>query len=181
MKESLTALEVKLNELLVKKAPFQIPASGRKFLAEIAWVLALIGVILGGIIAFGSFGVLGIFGGLVVLGGGSAALVLAWVSLAVLIGQVVLEAMAISPLKDLKKRGWDLMYYSMVLSAVYAVVNLIYNISRGGVHAAGSVFGFAWSALITIATFYILFQVRGNFMGKAASHDHAKSEAPKSE
>lgn len=179
MQESLAALETKLNEVLVKKAPFQIPAGGRKFLAEIAWVLALIGAILGTIGAFGIFGVLGIFGGLVVLGGGGLALTLAWVSLAVLVAQVVLEAMAISPLKDLKKRGWDLMYYSMLLSAAYTVVDLIYNLSRGGVFAgAAAITGFIWSAAVTVATFYVLFQVRGNFMGKAAGHKSA--DAPKS-
>ncbi len=47
MASSVSSLETKLNEMLVTKAPFQLPENARKWIATYAWIFALVGCIYG--------------------------------------------------------------------------------------------------------------------------------------
>ena len=154
-----------------KKLP-HLPEEGRKWLAENAWWLVLIGVI---ICVFGLFGILsflalGMFGlalGGAALGAGYGAvagatlggviLVVVLVSMALYIAEIVLMAMAISPLKELKKRGWDLLFLVAVINAAAAVITNVLS-----VNVIGLVMSLLWIAVGA----YFLFEVRERFLVK---------------
>lgn len=179
MQSSLASLEAKLDDMLVKNAPFQIPEAGRKWIATYAWIFTIVGVVLGAMAALTLFGILGIasvaIGGVVAATGGGIFLLFAWLALAVLVLQVALEAMAISPLKAMKKRGWDLIFYSVLISIVYNLFEVLRQFDSGF-----ALFSLLWSMFISIAVLYVLFQVRGQFAGSKRAVEDKAAEAPKS-
>lgn len=92
-----------------------------------------------------------------------------WAGIAVLVVDAIILLMAFPKLKAGKKAGWDLLFLGALINVAYGVVSLFIDGSRGGV---GSLIG----ALIGSAIgFYLLFQVREHFGGKAM----ASSEPPK--
>lgn len=177
--EAVRKLEVALAKQY-KKAP-HLPKNGQKWLAENGWWIVLIGVILG---VFGLFGVLSvialaIFGlslGGAALGSGYGAvagvalggvlLVTTLISLALYVVEVILMGMAVSPLKAMRKRGWDLVFLVAVLNAAVAVVSNVLT-----VNVAGLVLGLLWAAVGA----YFLFEVRDRFVEKKAAEKAAKS------
>lgn len=168
--EAVRKLEVALAEQY-KKAP-HLPEGGQKWLAENAWWIVLIGVALSafalfGILSFLLLATLGLSVGGAALGAGYGAavgaaiggvlLITTLISLALYIVEVVLLGMAVSPLKALKKRGWDLVFLVAVLNAVVLVVTNVL-----AVNLAGLVFGLLWAAVGA----YFLFEVRDRFAVK---------------
>lgn len=78
-----------------------------------------------------------------------------WLALAVLVVQSVLQLAAFPGLKARsKKRGWNLLFYSALLSVAYGVVSAFTN--YGGASLIGTLLGAAIG-------FYILFQIRGHY------------------
>ncbi len=162
-------IETKLDELLVKKAPYQLPENFKKSLAKVLPWLALLGGVLSLLSAWGVYEALSWAGSLMSMtnelgaygyyGGYSAAYgPMLWLSVALLVAEAVLFFMAFSPLKAYKKRGWDMLFWLSLINVVYTVFSLIVtpNVMQFLVSIIGSVIGL-----------YLLFQVRSRFVSSA--------------
>jgi hypothetical protein len=163
-----------------------LPKGGRQWLADNAWWLVLIGVILS---VFGLFGIISVLflagAGLTIAGGamggaygaaaGAALSGVLWisalVSLVVYAIEVVLMAMAISPLKVHGKRGWDLIFMVFLLNVISVIVTGV--LGFGGAGLMGIIWGLLWAAVGA----YFLFEVRSYF-GVPSTGKHAKKHEP---
>lgn len=138
-------LEKTLDLYLVKKAP-AIPEGGKEFIVKfVPWitimfviqtipaVLALLGI--GTIVAPVTF-----LGGL----SGGVAYIL---NLVFLLASLVLEAMAIPGLFKRQRKGWDRIYYSILVGALYSLFTM-------------NLYGLVVGMLISL---YILFQVKSYY------------------
>jgi len=171
---SLEKLESTLDDVLNKKAPFKIPPEGRKALAHALWWIALVvGVLqLWVAVRFWQWGhaVDQFVNTLNYYTGGNYSRHLGlfyYVSLIAMAAVAVLMLIAAPSLKALKKTGWNLLFYGVLIGAVAAVVQLF---------ADGGGFGnFLGSAIGTVIGAYLLFQARDAFI---MSHpaDHQKSD-----
>lgn len=137
-------LEAWLDDVMVKKAPFQIPMGGKEFLATIAPYLIIIGAILFALSLPALLG-LGIFGGAMGMmagytGWGYAVIV----SMAAGVVSLILELMALSGLFKRTAHSWRLMYYASLVSVVGNVLSL---------NLIGAVIG-------AVIGWYILFQMK---------------------
>ena len=114
-----------------------LPKGFTKWLAENSWWLTIVGVV---------FSVFGVFGILAAMTAGSALLVVVGApalggmffvsSLVSLVGigiSVVAEVMAITPLKAMKKRGWDLMFFVLLVSVVIGLLGGLLTANVGSV------------------------------------------------
>lgn len=156
-------LENKLNELLVTKAPVQLPEKGRKWIAEYAWVFALVGLIFGVLAFFPLLAGLGVISTFGVAFGSGRLVVLAWLSLAVMAAYLVVLAMATPKLKRKEAKGWDLIYYATLAYFVYDVVYTLSYVT------AGTIMGLIWEFVWLVVSLYFIFQVRSQFKGRVAS------------
>jgi uncharacterized BrkB/YihY/UPF0761 family membrane protein len=137
-----------------------LPKVVRDWLVENAWWLVIIGVVLGAI------GVLGLLPtllvGSVVVGyyagavAGGSVMVSGIVSIAVLVLTIVIEAMAIQPLKQKKKRGWDLLFLAALISIAGSLVGAVI-----GGNVVGGIVGTLIGAAIGG---YILFELRDHYL-----------------
>lgn len=162
----LAPLEKKLNELLVKKAPVQIPPAGREAIAKYSpWISLLAGL-------FGLFAALALwraahtvnelveFANRISASVGAESTVAKlgvafWLSLGALVLFSVLALVAVPALKARKKTGWNLAFYSVLANLLYGVFALFYD---------GAGFGsFISAAIGTLLSLYVLFQVRSYF------------------
>lgn len=169
---TLNSVENKLNELLVKKAPFQLPDNVSKWLAEYAWLFALIGCILGVLAFFPLLAVLGLASALSVVAYTGGALLFAWLAFLVLIGQTVVLGVAYPKLKRMEKAGWNLIFYGALFFAVYDVLDWLrydnlFNIPL-----------LIWNVFWAIVGLYIVFQIRRYFVASPAASK--PSATPKS-
>ena len=175
--ESLQKLEVMV-AAWYKDMP-HMPENGRKWLATNAWWIVLVGTILGAIGLSSAFMGLMIAGAMLVGFGGAVgaaitgiAFLAVTVSLAFSILDIVLGAIAISPLKAQRKRGWDLLFLIMLLNVVAALVAFLFGFN---------VFQLVWTLLFTAVGAYFLFEARPYFhesakvkQAVAASHERKK-------
>lgn len=167
MSEQLTNAENKLNDVFVKKAPYQIPEKSKKTLVEfMPWISLVAGLL--GLLAAKALWSLGHYTNKLVdtinqisqvYGVKSHAPSLGvayWLALVVLIGFSVLDVVAFPGLRAKSKaRGWNLVFFGALLNVLYAMV-LIFVDGRG----VGS---FIWGILTAIVSFYLLFQVRSQY------------------
>jgi hypothetical protein len=164
-------LEEKLNELLVKKAPFQIPENGRKGIVGVMPWVTLIGGILMLLAAWGLYqaatvvsywadwaNTFGSATGMPYTPTGLSFMI--WVSLALIVVEAVLFFMAFPALKAHQKKGWNLLFYVTLLNAVQSVVQLF------GYSNLSSVI---FSLLGTVVGLYVLFQIRSYYTGAASA------------
>lgn len=173
------AIENKLDELLVKKAPFQLPENGRKMLVSALPWLALIGGVLSVLAAWGVYqlatwantwmNAANELGGLYGYSGYTTAYAtnapLLWISLLIILVQGIMFFMAFSPLKAHKKKGWDMLFWVSLLNIVYAVVYVV---------AAPNVMSLIFSLIGSLIGLYLLFQVRSHYSASAAAHTAPK-------
>lgn len=143
-----------------------LPKGGRDWIAQNVWWIVLIGVILGalGVVALFSTLLLGtvFLGGL--LGGyglvaGAAATIAVFVSLAFSIATIVIDGLAIQPLKRMQKRGWELLFITALISVVSLLAHLILNHSFSG---------FVSGVIGLLIGGYLLFEIRDHFPQKHA-------------
>jgi hypothetical protein len=178
---TLDKLESQLDEWLNKKAPISLPAVSRKNLAGAFWWLALVF----GVLQLWAASALWHLGHLVnqlvtysnylssTYGYGSTAPSLGlfyWVSLITLAADAILLLVAAPQLKQMKKSGWNLLFYGALLNAAYAVFRIFSNVG-------GGFSGFIGAAIGAVLGAYFLFQVRDYFVS-AAKAMHATTPAP---
>lgn len=162
----LHSLESKVAD--VAKGLPHLPKEFQKWLAENAWWLTLIGVVIG---AFGIFALLPLLTAASVVTSVvdtyypysqalAPSLTSVWVSLGFLVAIVVIEGLAVSPLKGLKKHGWDLIFLAVLVSAASSLVSALLT---------SSFYGLFGAALGLAIGLYVLFEVRSHFTHKAAA------------
>lgn len=143
-----------------EQAP-HLPMKGRVWLAQNIWWIALVGLALG---AFGVLSVLtvtfwastaiGVYGGAAGVAVGSLAFLAVLIALAFSIILLVLLALAIAPLKAGKKKGWDLLFISALLSLASTVVGFLLSFNFGSLLVG---------LLGTAITGYFLFEIHSYF------------------
>jgi hypothetical protein len=155
-------LEHKLNELLVTKAPFQLPDSARKWIVEYAWIFALVGLVLGLMAFFPLLAGLGLVSSFGVVFGSGRLIALAWLSLLAMGAYLVVLGIATPKLKNKEAGGWDLIYLATLAYFVYDVVYALSYIS------AAAIMGLIWNLIWLVVALYFIFQVRSQFKGKSS-------------
>lgn len=164
----------KLEDVLAKqynKLP-HLPVGFRTWLADYAWVIVLVGVILSAFALISLFWWAGVlllglgYGGAAIWGstGGAAGVAIGIVTVVTLlistivyIIEVILMGMAISPLKEYKKRGWDLIFIVLIINAASVAISSILSLQ---------LFTLLWGILWIAVAGYFLFEVRQYFMAK---------------
>lgn len=167
-------LENKLSGLFTKTIPYQLPESARTLIVKYLPWFALVG----GIISV--FAALGMYKATMDLGAAQQVNELfypyayrqalgeigpmIWAAIGLLLVQSVIFFMAFPVLKTHQRRGWELLYWASLLSAVYSLVYLLARFDTGS---------FVGSLLGAGISLYILFQIRGYYGGTATSPSHS--------
>jgi len=164
-------LEQFLESIFLKKAPYQLPQKVKDAIVKFAYWAVIIGIVLS-ILSILSFlrasSYLSMMRRFYGVGAGPQY----YLGVVALVVQTVLMISALSGLKAKSKKGWQMMYYSVLASVVYSVVSF-YNIG-----------GLVWSLIMAAIGMYILFQVKGSYTSQTASPEkkiESKPEAPKVE
>lgn len=156
-----------------------LPAEVRSWIGNNVWWLTLIGVVLVGLsllvliplvlAAFGLSALIGtsMLGNYAYTGGLGLAWLSALISLASAVASLVLMALAISPLKVKSKKGWSLLFLSLLVSLVFGIVGDLVTFSIVSI-----VTSLLWAAVEG----YFLFEIRDEF-GKKVVAKHA-ADAP---
>lgn len=155
---------------VVKDVP-KLPAGFRKWLADNAWWLTAIGAVLLG---------LSVLSSLTALSSPATSVYDSWLRMAgvntdslrlsliinIVVGaiSVVLYAMAVSPLKAMRKKGWDFLLLAMLVSVVGSLVAAV---------ATGQVSSLLTTVIGLAIAVYILYGVREYFTGKPAKSEAA--------
>lgn len=172
MASQLEKLETTLDDALNKKAPFKIPENGRKTLAGALWWLALIFGLLQLWAAWGLWRVAHWADQWVDYANSISAAygldtvandlgLFYYLALVVVAVTGVMALLAAPGLKAMKKAGWNLLFYSLLVNVVYSVLVLFAD--YGG-------FGDMLGALVgSLIGAYLLFQVRDQFMKSHAT------------
>ncbi|HOW60641.1 MAG TPA: hypothetical protein P5548_01020 [Candidatus Moranbacteria bacterium] len=147
VKGDISQFEAFLEEYLVKKAPFAIPAGGKEFIVKVAPYLIIIFAIIaipGILLALGLSTVLAPFA-MVGYAIGHGFGFLALISLVISIVVVVMELIAVPGLFKRTKGGWKLVFYASIVSLIGSII---------------SVAGIISGIIGAIIGWYILFQVK---------------------
>lgn len=88
-----------------------------------------------------------------------------WLGVASLVISGVIMLLAFPRLQKRQKAGWGLLFLGALFNVVYAVISLFID-GRGGV---GSLL---WTLLMSAVGFYVLFQIREHYGGKALNSGH---------
>lgn len=139
-------VENTLNEYLYNRVP-HLPAEWRELLVKIAPYITILFVVLSIPVILAAIGVGAFLSPLVAIGGGVGAVAGFSLTIIVFAISVVLEAMAIPGLFARSKQGWQLLFYSTLINAVYNFVTF-------------NLFGFI---LGTALSLYLLFQVKSYY------------------
>jgi hypothetical protein len=127
-----------------------LPKGLKDFIVSVSpWFALVFGIlaVLSGIAAFGTLSFMSPFA--VVAGSGRFALT-AILSTVILLGQGAIELMAFSPLKTRIIRGWNLLYYSLILGFLSSVITLSVTSILNG--AIGALIGY-----------YFLYQIKSYY------------------
>ncbi len=163
--EAAAKVEKKLDEVLVKKSPVQLPDTTRKQLAQLAPWAALIFGLLQLAAAYWLWDWGRSINKLVDITNSFTALygvqtverlnLFYWLSLIILALDAILLLVAFPALQKRQKAGWDFLFYAAALNAVYGVVSVFNN--------RGSIFTLATSLLFSTIGLFFLFQIRSQF------------------
>jgi hypothetical protein len=145
-KSILVQLETLLDEYMVTKAPFTIPANGKELIVKIAPYLMILSAIIAVPAILAALGISAFLAPLALLGGNFG--VLAMISLVFTAVALVIDIMAIPGLFGRTKKGWKLTYYATIVSLVGNIVS--FNVIGGII---GAIIG--W---------FILFQVKEKYV-----------------
>lgn len=117
---------------LYKNLP-HLPPEGRQWLARNVWWIALVGAVIGALgiipllaVVFGIGLIASFIAGPIGIVLSGTLLVAAIISMTYLILFTVITAMAVSPLKNHQKKGWDYVFIIMLLGLVALVLNLVF-------------------------------------------------------
>lgn len=161
----LAPLEKSLDDVFGSKAQYQLPANIKDLLVKLAPWLALLSGILGILGAIGLWSAAHMVNEMTSFYGAySPAYTQAvnqmnavfWIALIMDLIFSGLALLAFPGLKARKKVGWNLMFYSTLLSIVYSIVSGFY-------YNTGIVSSLIGAVIGAVIGFYILFQVRSRY------------------
>lgn len=132
-----------------KKLP-QLPKGVNEFIVSVAPWLALIFGVLAVVTGLGAFGLLTALSPFAMVSGAGRYAMSGLLASLILLVQGVIEVWAFPSLKKRAMKGWNLMFYSLVLSVVASLITL----------SVGSVIGAVVGALIG---YYFLYQVKSYY------------------
>jgi hypothetical protein len=180
---SLDKLETTLDTTLDKHVPFKLPDSARKALAGAMWWIAAV------------FGVLDLWAAYQVWDWGHKANKVVdaynavfsyygveridnlgffyYLAVAVIALVGVLLLLAVPGLKAMKKAGWNLLFYALLVQVAAAIIRLFVDGAYGGGFG-----NFLASLLFAAVGAYFLFQIRSSFMTPMPA-DKVATTAPK--
>lgn len=139
-----------------KDAP-HLPENARKWIAENIWWITLIGVVLGAVGVFGALTALLAGAAIIGLGGHMDAVIggaLLWAFFITLVfagSNVILAAVAVSPLKSMRRLGWSLLFVASLINVVSLVASCLFNYS---------LFNLVFGVLFAGVGLYFLFEIR---------------------
>lgn len=147
-----------------------LPVNAQKWIADNSWWIVLVGVILSIIglmfmisaliVALTLVGTTVSYYGYVATGSyGGWWVVNSVIALIFSIGLVALMSTAITPLKTMKAKGWKILFLTLIVNALYIVVNAIFSFS-----VIGFVFGLIFGAIGLAISSYILFEIKSHFV-----------------
>jgi hypothetical protein len=151
----ISQFEAFLEEYLVKKAPFAIPAGGKEFIVKVAPYLVIIGAViaipailftLGATTLLAPFAMVGYAIG---YGFGFAAVISLIISIVVL----VMELVAVPGLFKRTKSAWRLVFYASIVSLIGSLFSLSTHYGNGIIS----------TLVCLIIGWYILFQVKDQY------------------
>jgi hypothetical protein len=135
-----------LDYWLVKKAPFQIPDNAKEWIVKFGPWITVVLMVLTLPLLFAAIGISAFLTPYTVLAGVTYSLWY-WVGLVFIVLEFALELFALPGLFARKMSGWTLLFYSQIVSFVYALIS-------------GNVLGAILGAIIGL---YILFQIREKY------------------
>ena len=171
MSEQLAGLEKTLDEVFVKKAPFQLPENSKKWIVEYSPIIGAVIGVLGLLSAWGLWGAAHVVNRLVDYSNAISSAygvheTVQHLTFSFYIAFIALLAMSlvhIAAYPGLKARskakGWNLLFYGAIISLVYDVFNAVYY---------GSIFNIIGSLIGSAIGLYILFQIRSYYTGKVS-------------
>lgn len=162
-----SGLEKWVDEIVNKKQPLQLPTNARKWIADNSWWIILIGGVLSLWSTWGFWQAGHYIDGLnrwanevsKMYGGNTYATELGpmwYVALAGIALEGILMLLAVSKLKNHQKSGWNLVFYSTLVSLVVGVAYLLVP-----AYGFGSLIG---TLIGTAFSWFFLFQVRSRFI-----------------
>ncbi len=160
----LAKLETWLYSITVTKAPYQLPKNAKDFIVKYGpWITLVLGILLALTVVPGLIAALALtsytatYGGLygATLAGGVVGPIF-YLSLIFLVIQLIIMFVSIPMLLKRRRIGWQLVFYSSVISLVYTVFN---SFSYGILNFGSLVVGLI-GALIG---WYFIFQIRSYY------------------
>ncbi len=152
-----------------------LPRTFTQWLATNVWWLALVGVILGSLSVLGLFsatliaaGLLAAVGGVYGAAVGGFALIAVLFYLALAVVNLILTALAISPLKAGAKKGWSLLFLVSLINAAALVLSFLSNYN---------LLGLLWGLVMTAVGVYFLFEIRSHFAAVRGTRPTLKKAA----
>ena len=167
MKKYLDKIEIQIEKWL-EPIP-NLPASWRKWLAGNAWWIVLVGVAIAAISAIASLVTVFSFGyypsyiyyaGYYTGGWYSWHILTTVVSVAFMLAIVVINAVAIKDLKNMKQKGWKLLFLSFLVGILSEIVSILLNFNFFSFIAS-----LIFLALGAAISGYVLFQLKAYFDG----------------
>lgn len=144
-----------------------LPTAGQKWLGANIWWIALIGAIFSGVaFLFAAGGLLTLISLLGAVSSAyyvtgnytSLAMLNAAVSLVFLALNGVLLALAVKPLQNMQKKGWVLLFLTLLVQAFSVVVNAVLSFS-----VAGFIIGILFGAIGLAIGAYFVAEIHGQF------------------
>lgn len=157
--QQLAGLEKWAHETFDTNNPIKLPEVARKWIAENAWWLAVIGGVLSLFGAYGMWDSVYRYENselLRAIGYSPAANLGVWwyLMLGLILVEGILMLLAVPKLRADKKTGWNLLFYSSLVTLVYGVVGLF----------SGYGFSYLFGTLLGVAIAWtILMQIRNRF------------------
>jgi len=144
-----------------------LPVAGQKWLAANIWWIVLVGAIISGISVLFALG--GLFTLIALVGAVSSSYyvyggVTSWAILSSLVALLftaaaaALLALAVKPLKERQKKGWVILFATLLLNTLAVVVNAVLSFS-----VFGFVFGIIFGAIFLGIYAYFLYEIHGQF------------------
>lgn len=152
----------------------KLPKLGREWLAKNIWWMALLATIIGVlsifplfIVVFGIGIIASLFGGPIGIVLSGTLLVAAIVSMSYAIILTIITALAVSPLKAGRKKGWDYLFLLQLLGLLVIILNFAFTFEPTSFILG--LFGFSISG-------YLLFQIRNLFGDKSTKQNQRPTE-----
>ena len=140
-----------------------IPEGGRKVLADIIPWLALIFGILGLIALLGAGGIMTLLA-IPALLTGNVWIITTFVTTAIGLVATILQLLAFNPLKARMKKGWNYLFYGLLLGALSTVVSVIGGALAASIYSgAGAVSSLISGAIGFIIGGWLLFEARDQY------------------